>query len=232
MQGDVWMQHPWSGSLICYHCSAKSIDNYGSLKCKSGPEVEANCGPAPIDDEGVPTTSTTTVSGTTDTVTVTTDGTYTTTTTFTSTAISPVTTVIEVTSVSTTTSTSSLTTTQNAPLEARKSWHRRVAFTNPWTDELLCADAEWEKRGKPNTEIRLQDVKLLTLKNCDDNRNIDTPRLVTESAHSTSTQLAFTNVDTITETVTVTTNPGPDPTVFPTDVAAWARGDAIPHSDL
>ena len=42
-------------------------------------------------------------------------------------------------------------------LEKRDSWHKYVSFTHPYRAGVrACADAEWEKRGQPKAEVRLQ----------------------------------------------------------------------------
>ena len=42
-------------------------------------------------------------------------------------------------------------------LAKRKSWHRRVTFEHPWfPGTIMCADAEWEKRGQSKSEVRIQ----------------------------------------------------------------------------
>ncbi|KAF1831449.1 hypothetical protein BDW02DRAFT_632796 [Decorospora gaudefroyi] len=70
---------------------------------------------------------------------------------------------------------------QMVHLEKRKSWHRRVSFPHPWfLDRIVCADGEWEKRGKPKSEIRIQHPKA-NMKKCDkdpEHQNIE-PKLAT-----------------------------------------------------
>jgi hypothetical protein len=44
-------------------------------------------------------------------------------------------------------------------LSKRWSWHKPVYFISPFVPGLVvCADAEWEKRGQPESEIRLQKI--------------------------------------------------------------------------
>jgi len=103
----------------------------------------------------------------------------------------------------------------------------------------MCADAEWEKRGKSNTEIRLQDVHNDKGHDCDDALVLDPPGPVTVTANSVITTTGFTNVATSTVTAVVFTTPQASPTattVFPSMMEVVVQDDededTIPHKDL
>ncbi|KAH3957081.1 hypothetical protein HBI23_132430 [Parastagonospora nodorum] len=174
----VWMKHPWSGSTVCYECYTKKSNDLGWVKCKARLNEAHMCGPRPDENPGdKPATTTTTA-------------TTSTTTTVTQSTLRP--------------GTQIETTTVKAPgaqpsLQAR-SWHKKVAFRSPWQkDQRYCADAEWEKRGKPNTEIRLQKVHLAKSKDdCASNESIDLPQ-APEPILETAT-----GTDILTDTVTAT----------------------------
>lgn len=86
---------------------------------------------------------------------------------------------------------------------ARKSWHKDVSFTNPWDTSLrICADAEWEKRGSPDFEIRLQQVKVEQSEGeCEGRFSLDIPLEVQEhTVHSTKTRTGYLNQYTTTVT--------------------------------
>lgn len=87
--------------------------------------------------------------------------------------------------------------TKPAPeLEERKSWHTPVFVHNPYIPGMLmCADAEWENRGKAyKQEIRLQ--KFNDVKKCNNKNavwlNFDKPRHteITTSWATASTTLS------------------------------------------
>jgi hypothetical protein len=188
---NVWMYHPWSRSILCYECYTKKPDDFSWVKCRSNRLVNHLCGARPVDFEGNPSTSTTT-------------STTSTTTTTTAVTIFPET-------LSTSTFTLELPAT--APLSSAasslvpRSWHKKVNFQLPWNKARACADAEWEKRGKANTEIRLQEVHVDGGDDCKDSESLDLPDTVvlTDTVTTTSTttflQPTFTAVATVTETI-------------------------------
>lgn len=173
--------------------------------------------------------------GTTGVTSIIVDGTLTTTalttTTSTKTVITSTKTVVSV-----------VTSTQGVGLEARNSWHKRVWFTNPWDSRRMCADAEWEKRGQQNTEIRLQEVRYEDSGNdCVDELSIDAPGPEVHTSHTTRTRTGYTNVATVISTVTETVvNPSLSSsstqtatTIFPPQgIAVGEEDDVVPHSDL
>jgi hypothetical protein len=170
----VWMKHPWSGSTICYECFTKEADKLDWVKCFSRANEEWNCGPRPL------TITTTEISSTMTTVTesVVNPGTKMFTTTATLPAVNPLPSFPQ-------------------PLQPR-SWHKSVRFSLPWRGGFvqMCADAEWEKRGRPNTEIRLQEVHLADEKHrCDRDESLDLPPPDVETATSTA---IMTETDTLT----------------------------------
>lgn len=81
-------------------------------------------------------------------------------------------------------------------LEAR-SWHKKVHFKHPFANQQICADAEWEKRGKPKTQIRLQKIKFdKEDKDCEHGMDLDLP------IQATVTITGYTTFATTTVTVT------------------------------
>lgn len=130
----VWLYHPWSWSVICYECYTEKLDDYTEFECRSGPNNPVSCGARPVAIDGERITVTEHIS---------------------TTLYSDSTTLYELT-----TSTVDIGDVEKlapVPLEKRKSWHRRVTFDHPFVPgKRVCADAEWEKRGKPNAEVRLQ----------------------------------------------------------------------------
>jgi hypothetical protein len=174
----VWMYHPWSASVLCYECYTNKPGNWKWVKCHSGANVDEYCGPRPVVINGEPLTTTTIrLSETTTTMT-----------------ISP---VAPLPSTSTTTT--------QVPLQAR-SWHRSVHFRHPWTNVRVCADAEWEKRGQPDYEIRLQDVHADDGNDCSNAQSLDLPDPIVETISDTTTltDTITSWVYTATTTVTVT----------------------------
>jgi hypothetical protein len=195
---NVWMFHPWALSVICYECYTKKPKDFSWIKCNSIRMVDHNCGPKPVDDEGNPFTSTTTE-------------TTATTTTTTSTTDLPET-------FSTSTVTEVLAVTGIVPLVAR-SWHKKVTFRLPWNDADACADAEWEKRGKANTEIRLQEVHIDGGNDCAGAFDINLPPTVLETETVTTTTTTtyaepnHTGVATVTTTTMIPKDPPSSPSI-------------------
>jgi len=155
------MFHPWSLSLICYDCYTYKTDDFTQFDCRSGPNNPIDCGPRPLhgDDSTWTRLSMVTVFVASPTFTFT-----------------PVITSTVHTSSSSTPSPSSITVV--IPISgaevgdediAKRSWHNRVKFEHPYKSGVqVCADAEWEKRGQPDAEIRLQEIGL-DMSNCDGN---------------------------------------------------------------
>jgi hypothetical protein len=162
----VWMKHPWSHNPICYECYTKKPSQFSWVKCNAGPKIGDICGARPVGPDGSALTTTTTYTTTTTTSTSTTEmfpGTW------------------------TVTSTTTLPATVPLPIEPR-SWHRKVSFKLPWNDIRACADAEWEKRGTPNFEIRLQEVHMDDGNDCKDAPSLDLPEVIVETDTVTNTQ--------------------------------------------
>lgn len=161
----VWMLHPWTSTVICYECYTKNPGQFGWVKCNSGPGVTHSCGPRPVDVAGnaVTTTATQTTS---------------TTTSLTTNVVFP--------GTHTLTNTVALPASSALPI-APRSWHRKVHFQLPWTKARACADAEWEKRGKQNFEIRLQDVHVDAGNDCKDAFGLDLPNPIVETDTATTT---------------------------------------------
>jgi hypothetical protein len=194
-----WMFHPWSRSVLCYECYTNKPGNWKWVKCNSGPNHEEACSDRQVDADGFPYTTTTTQ---TNLAVTSTQTTYTT----------------DATSTVTTTTHSTLASPLSASLAAR-SWHKDVHFRHPWTGQRVCADAEWEKRGRPNFEIRLQDVHIDDGNDCTGAESLDVPdRLIeTVTTTSTSTQTISVASYTVWSTVTVTYRVHVSTTTFPPD---------------
>lgn len=90
------------------------------------------------------------------------------------------------------------------PIQAR-SWHKKVSFHLPWTNHpRVCADAEWEKRGKPDSEIRLQDVHLANDHECKEAQSLDLPDYVRDTETKTVVVVGTETLSGVTAMVTVT----------------------------
>jgi hypothetical protein len=204
----TWMYHPWSRSIICYQCFTLDKYNFNWIKCYSKRAGDAHCGARPFDVWGNPLTTRVTreveVPGT-KTVWRGVPGAMrmaTSTKTFMTSTVAPTTTdgvmVVTVTKtldartatptpLSTSTFTSPSNTTTSSHHLSPRSWHKRVTFTLPWNRARACADAEWEKRGRPNTEIRLQEVFLDSGNECGDAESIDLRPAIKETVTRTRT---------------------------------------------
>jgi hypothetical protein len=189
----TWMYHPWSRSIICYQCFTLDKYSFNWIKCYSKHAGDAHCGTRPFDVQGNPLTTSVTrevvvpgtktvwrgVPGATRTSTVattTTDGVR----------VVTVTKTLDARTPTPSPPLSSNTSSQKSHLEPR-SWHKRVAFTLPWNRARACADAEWEKRGRPNTEIRLQEVFLDSGNECEDAESIDLRPAIKQTVTRTRT---------------------------------------------
>jgi hypothetical protein len=179
-----WMFHPWAHSVLCYECYTNKPGNWGWVKCNSGPNHDEACSERPVDADGFP---------------------YTTTTTEISSALrlTHITYTTDAASIDTATTISTITVHPSASLAAR-SWHKSVHFRHPWTGQRVCADAEWEKRGRPNFEIRLQDVHIDDGNDCKDAESLDVPERLVETVTTTSTSTETISVASYTVTSTVT----------------------------
>ncbi|KAF2846462.1 hypothetical protein T440DRAFT_510940 [Plenodomus tracheiphilus IPT5] len=203
----IWMFHPWSRSLICYDCYTYKTDDFTKFDCRSGPNNPIDCGPrlARVDD------STSTV-----------------TTRVTATIVSPTYTFTPVTTSTIHTSSTSSSSSSSAALQLaemettegdielgdgdieKRSWHRRVRFMHPYkADVPVCADAEWEKRGKPNNEIRLQKITtdMQECQNNSDTQDLNIPKdVVVTSTTTTTTHSISALQSTRTTTISVARN--------------------------
>lgn len=225
------MHHPWSGSLLCYKCWTQEKGKHGWVKCTSGPHILSQCGVRPADNLDQANT-TTTVAGTTHLTSTIVDGTFTTTETITATTTESVFTT-------TTVITQNVTSTIAMPLEARKNWRKRVTFTNPWDRQRMCADAEWEKRGKVDAEVRIEKVRYESSgEGCSSELSIDAPGPEIFSDHTSTTRTGYTNIATVTSTLTATVMKSSSATsstattIWPAGMAAADEEEAVPHSDL
>jgi hypothetical protein len=218
----VWMFHPWSRSVLCYECYTNKPGNMNWVKCHSGPDVSELCTSRPVDADGRPFTTTTTQTSTSITSTRTT---------------------------TTTDATSTLVTTALTTILQPRSWHKSVHFQHPWTGRRVCADAEWEKRGRPNFEIRLQDVHIdREGKDCEDSESIDVPDAIVATVmatkFATSTVTMFVSISATTffpNSILVSETPIPGISIEPLPngradagyvAAAAAEGAAPTHTDL
>jgi len=224
----VWMHHPWSSSLICYDCWTKEDRKYGWVKCKSGPHILSKCGERPVDNDGQ-ANSTNTVAGTTQLTSTIVDDTWTTTELATTTSTLSIITSEVVTTMNVTTT---------LALEARKNWEKRVTFTNPWDHRRMCAVAEWENRGDAKGEVRIEKVKYEGNDSCSQELSLDPVGPAIFSSHTSTTRTGFTNIATVTSTVTefelkgAATTSSTATTVWPPRMAVADEDDAVPHGDL
>lgn len=207
----VWMFHPWSRSIICYDCYTYEKNDFNKFDCRSGPKNPVDCGPSPLVLDDTPVTITEHVTSTITSPTFT---------------VSPTTT----TTVSTTLGGSGA----QDSIEKRKSWRRRVEFNHPFiTNTRVCGEAEWEKRGQPLAEVRLQKIGT-NMKKCDgrgqlQRLDLPQPSLVTVS-HSITTAGIVVKPTTTTTTITVPVNVVDRDTSD--DEAAAAFDGVPPHKDL
>lgn len=190
----VWMLHPWSKSVVCYSCYPKKKGNYGKIECRHGIDYPIQCGGRPIEEDGdVKTPHTTTTS--TETATATThitrmkkaaysktlrDGDYT-------------------SSDSNSDSNSDSDSDSDSDLEPKilhmdfelsqkRSWHMPVKFGHPFiAGQYLCADAEWEKRGRPESYIKIQHCHVCDHKDRADSQWIGLPELAVHTEAKTTT---------------------------------------------
>jgi hypothetical protein len=175
----VWMKHPWTQAIICYECYAKAPDNTFKFECRSGPKNPIQCsGKMPDPEEIITVTHTPDITITqgepitrVSVITVTAGQAspapaVTTKSVLTMVGGKPVYTIIDQSMQTITLSQ------KEAALDPRGSFHRAVRFTHPWYPGTeMCADAEWEKRGKDNGEIRIQKPKE-DMKKCKKDRQV------------------------------------------------------------
>jgi hypothetical protein len=216
----VWMLHPWTMAVICYECYAKSDDNTFKFECRSGPKNPIDCkGSVPNPQDTITVTHT-------PAITVTAGDPITSVITVTATQPRPVSpaaspvisgqavyTMIGGKPVYTIIDQSIQTVTlgqKEVDLEPRKSFHRAVRFTHPWyPDTEMCADAEWDGRGKDRGEIRIQkpDTKM---KRCDKDREMQhidaSPKT---STYELPTRTIAISTSTVYPAPIVTVNPSP-----------------------
>ncbi|KAL1796399.1 hypothetical protein ACET3X_004939 [Alternaria dauci] len=227
----VWMLHPWTAAVICYECYAKSPSNTFKFECRSGPKNPVDCkGPVP-DPQNVVTVTHAPV------VTVTAGDPTTSVIIVTATQPPPVTTVVSpavtgqtvytmvggkpvYTIVNQTVHTAELGQ-QEGHLEPR-SFHRAVRFTHPFQPGTeMCADGEWDGRGKDRGEIRIQKPSK-DMKKCEKDHEV---QLIDASPRTTTVELPTRTIAVSTSTVyppsVVTVNPSP-PVVTVTTVVGSA----------
>jgi hypothetical protein len=99
---------------------------------------------------------------------------------------------------------------KEADLDPRNSFHRAVRFTHPWyPGQEVCADAEWEGRGKDRGEIRIQKPRS-DMKKCDKDHQvqyIDAYPKTSTYELPTRTISLVTSTSTVYPAPTVTANP-------------------------
>lgn len=191
----VWMLHPWSKSVVCYTCYPKKEFDYRKIECRHGIAYTALCSARPVDENGEPTTSRTTTTATT-TATTTTHATFITYTTRNDDDAGD--------GAGTTDDGSSSDSSSDEETEVgltqRRSWHTPVKFGHPFVEgQNLCADAEWEKRGRPESYIKIQHCHICTDKDRIDSQWIGLPEPVTSVMSATTT-----TTNTIKHTTTTT----------------------------
>jgi hypothetical protein len=228
----VWMLHPWTAAVICYECYAKSPDNTFKFECRSGPKNPVYCkGPVPDPQDLITVTHTPVVTVTagdpvTSVVTVTAtrprpvspvaSPAVTGQTLYTMVGGKPVYTIID----------QSIYTAEvgqkDGDLEPRKSFHRAVKFDHPFQPGTeMCADGEWDGRGKDRGEIRIQKPSK-DMKRCDKDHEM---QLIDASPRTSTLELPTRTIAISTSTVypspVVTVNPSP-PVVTITTVVGSA----------
>lgn len=254
-----WMFHPWSRSLICYDCYTYKTDDFTKFDCRSGPKNPMNCGPkhGRINDFTSTLTrevTTTVVSPTYTFMKVATPivevavPTVEVAVPIVEVATSTMDTDFSVFSVFVLSGPSSSSSAAAQVAEddtdfgegdigmadgdiEKRSWHLRVRFMHPYLAGVpVCADAEWEKRGKPETEIRLQKITT-DMKKCDGDSNthdIDIPQDVVSIVTKTVTKPSVSVVES-----TITLASLDDVDVFVNEQVEAGISDAVPsHVDL
>lgn len=226
------MLHPWTAAVICYECYAKSPDNTFKFECRSGPKNPVYCkGPVPDPQDLITVTHTPVVTVTagdpvTSVVTVTAtrprpvspvaSPAVTGQTLYTMVGGKPVYTIID----------QSIYTAEvgqkDGDLEPRKSFHRAVKFDHPFQPGTeMCADGEWDGRGKDRGEIRIQKPSK-DMKRCDKDHEM---QLIDASPRTSTLELPTRTIAISTSTVypspVVTVNPSP-PVVTITTVVGSA----------
>lgn len=193
----VWLYHPWSWSVICYECYTEKLNVYSNFECRSGPNNPISCGAMPVAIDGTSHTVTKHISNM---------------------LLSRTTTLFE--QSPSTTSPENVETLATLPLEKRKSWHRRVTFDHPFIPgKKVCADAEWEKRGQSNAEVRLQKAGD-DIEKCEkvEAQPIDLPGSVHKTVQNARTLSAFSELGTH--------------AVYLFDSEADERNNVLAHKDL
>lgn len=204
----VWMFHPWSREIMCYDCYTKGKKgDYSRFECRSGPHNVVDCGSIPeLDENNQPFTHTETVT----LLSITTSTIDTTEPTFP--VVAPA---------------------HRLMKRASGSWHTRVEFENPWIPgNIMCADAEWEKRGQPNSEIRLQkignDMKKCKKANA---QSLDIPKpFTTRSVIVITTTMLEVHTPTVTKVEAST--PSTSPVSSSSPMSTLRRAPFPPHGDL
>jgi hypothetical protein len=91
-------------------------------------------------------------------------------------------------------------------LSQKKSWHTPVKFHHPFiSDKEACADAEWEKRGRPESYVKIQHIHICDKKDRQDSQWIGLPQEVVHTKNHTMTSTHVINhTSTSTHTVMIT----------------------------
>jgi hypothetical protein len=178
----VWMLHPWSRTVVCYTCYPKKEHDYSKVECRHGIQYTAQCGGRPVGSDGEPSTPRVTT-------TATTTATTTTHTTSTSLTIRDDTFgTIHGVYTDADTETDSSDVDLSDWQTQRRSWHKPVKFNHPFIDgQYLCADAEWEKRGRPESYIKVQHCHICDHNDRKDSEWIGLPETVTSVVSRTTT---------------------------------------------
>ncbi|KAF9691664.1 hypothetical protein EKO04_010396 [Ascochyta lentis] len=175
----VWMLHPWSKSMECYLCYTKKTGDYGKIECRAGKKYPAQCGESFVDAGGEPVTPTIITEATT---------TATTTTHTTSTQMTVLSVSRRDDDDASMSDSDSDSTDIDLDLSQKRSWHTPVKFGHPFVDGArLCADAEWEKRGRPESYIKIQDCHICDDDDRDDSEWIGLPETRVQTVSRTTT---------------------------------------------
>jgi hypothetical protein len=174
----VWLLHPWSKSVQCYQCYLKKKHDYRNIECRFGLDYPAVCDDSSVDANGQPLTSRTTTTATTMAMT-TTHATY---------YIMKSDGDVGATDSDFSDSSDFSETDIWHGQTQRRSWHKPVKFSHPFLpDQYLCADAEWEKRGRPESYIKVQHCHICTDKDRKDSEWIGLPEIVTSTKSEVTT---------------------------------------------
>ncbi|KZM22234.1 uncharacterized protein EKO05_0011342 [Ascochyta rabiei] len=175
----VWMLHPWSKSMVCYLCYPEKKGDYSKIECRYGKDFPAQCGGNPVGGDGEVRTPMTTTTATT---------TATTTTHTTSTKLTVFSMSGRDDDDASMSDSESDFTDMDLDMSQKRSWHTPVKFGHPFVQgQHVCADAEWEKRGRPESYIKIQHCHICDHKDRGDSQWIGLPETAVDTVSKTTT---------------------------------------------